>query len=236
METGIYCGRSTIQMAPGVDENYMNRPKLLAIFFGFSCLTTGILGASQGVLTVDATKQLSPPARGRGPFPGSSSPGHSDGLPIRLELVVPNGELRPDGSLLVDFVITNVGTEPISLPSSVNQNMEQPMSVLTLWLTSDAILDQFLKDQQTGQLFKIEMVGTSAELYSRNDDPQTFKVLTPTKSILVHAASVSLNPGTHSITAHAELLRILNGTSQLVGTADSEALTKTLSKSNPSPR
>lgn len=215
----------------------MNRSKLLAIFFGFSSLSTGFLVASQNLSSVDATMQPSGPARGRGPFPGSSSAGHSAGLPIRLDLVVPNAELRPDGSVLVDFVITNVGTEPISLPFSVQQNIEQPMSVLTLWLTSDAIMDQFAKDQQTGRLFRIDIVGTSAELYGRNDDPQSFAVLAPNKSILVHASSrIQLNPGSHSITAHAELLRIMNGTSRLVGTADSEAVTKTLSKSKPSPR
>jgi hypothetical protein len=215
----------------------MNRPKIFGSLFVFSCLVTGILGASQSGLTLDATNQPSPPARGRGPFPGSTSPGHSAGLPIQLELAVPNGELRPDGSMLIDFVITNVGAEPIDLPSSAIPNIDQSTSVLTLWLTSDAISDQFATDQQTGRLFKIEIVGTSAELYSRNDHPQTFKTVAPTKSILVHASSrVPMNPGTHSITAHAELLRISNGTSQLVGTADSEALTKTLSKSNPSRR
>lgn len=215
----------------------MNRSKLFAIFFSFSSLSTGFLVASQSLSSVDATMQASGPARGRGPFPGSSSAGHSAGLPVRLDLVVPNAELRPDGSVLVDFVITNVGTEPISLPSSVQQNTEQPMSVLTLWLTSDAIMDQFAKDQQTGHPFRIDIVGTSAELYGRSDDPQSFAVLAPNKSILVHASSrIQLNPGSHSITAHAELLRIMNGTSRLVGTADSEAVAKTLSKSKPSPR
>jgi hypothetical protein len=214
----------------------MNRSKLLAIFFSVSALSAEFLVASQSLSSVDATMQPSPPVRGQGPFPGSTSPGHSDGLPIRLELVVPNGELRRDGSLLVDFVITNVGTEPINLPSSVNQNIEH-MSVLTLWLTSDAIMDQFAKDQQTGRPFRIDIVGTSAELYGRNNDPQNFAVLAPNKSILVHASSrIQLNPGSHSITAHAELLRIMNGTSRLVGTADSEAVTKTLSKPKPSPR
>ena len=45
-----------------------------------------LVGLAQGQLTIDASKQPSPPARGRGPFPGSSSPGHSAHLPIRLEV------------------------------------------------------------------------------------------------------------------------------------------------------
>lgn len=174
-------------------------------------------------------------ARGSKDFPGADR--GRRGLPIRLELVVPKGELRVEGSVLVDFVVTNVGTEPISVPSSVHQNIEQPMSVLTLWLTPDAIMDQFARNQQTGRSFRIGIVGTSAELYGGSDDPQTFTLLAPNKSILVHALSrVQLNPGRHSITAYAELLRIMNGTSQLVGTADSETVTKTLPKSNRSPR
>jgi hypothetical protein len=183
-------------------------------------------------LTIDATKQPSPPARGRGPFPGSATPGHSAGLPIRLELLIPTGELRADGTILVDFMITNVGTEPITLPSSVDQNMERT-AILTLWLTSDAIKDAYV-DLKTGRPIKTDMVGTSAELYSRSDDPQSFHVLAPNKTIRVHASSrVGLQPGIHSLTAHAELT---NGASARPGTADSDAVTKTLSTTNSTSR
>jgi hypothetical protein len=138
--------------------------------------------------------------------------------------------------VLVDFVITNVGTEPISLPSSVNQNIERQTSVLTLWLSSDAIKDQYFRDTASGRLVKIEMVGTSAELYG-SDDPRTFNVLAPNKSIRVHASSrLQLNPGIHSITAHTELMLISNGKSEIVGTADSETVIKTLSALGPSDR
>src|SRR5260221_48569 len=209
----------------------MNRLGLFLIPLALSCLGMGLVVVAQNdPLIIDATAQSSPPPRGRGPSPGSASPGHSAGLPIRLDLLIPTTELRPDGTVLVDFVITNVGTEPISLPSSVNQNIEEQTSVLTLWLTSDAIRDQYAKDQQTGGLFKIEAVGTSAELYGRSDDPRTFNVLAPNKSTRVHASShVQLSPGTHSITAHTELMRISNGKTEIVGTADSEAVIKTLS-------
>ena len=67
-------------------------------------------------------------------------------------------------------MITNVGTEPITPPSSVDQNMERT-AVLPLWLTSDAIKDAFLRDIKSGRPIKTGMVGTSAELYSRGDDP-----------------------------------------------------------------
>jgi hypothetical protein len=183
-----------------VEENYVNRSKLMAILFGIFCLSARFLVASQSLLSVDATMQPSAPARSRGPFRGSSSAGHSAGLPIRLDLVVPNVEVRPDGSVLVDFAITNVGTEPISLASSVQQNIEHRTSVLTLWLTSDAIMDQSARDEQTGRLFSIDAVGTSAELYGASGDPQSFVVLAPNNSILVHASSrVQLNSVTKTL-------------------------------------
>jgi hypothetical protein len=141
----------------------MNRLGRPLILLTLSWLTVGFaVLAAQDLMTVDATMQPSPPPRGRGPFPGSASQGHSAGLPIRLDLLIPTIQLRPDGTVLVDFVITNVGTEPIILPSSVTQNIEQQTSVLTLWLTFDAIRGQFVKDQQTVRLFKVEAVGTSA--------------------------------------------------------------------------
>jgi hypothetical protein len=227
----------------------MNRSKLLVALVALLCSGVILVGSAQDELTIDATKQPSPPARGRGPFPGSTAPGHSAGLPIRLDLLIPTGELRPDGTVLVDFMITNVGTEPITLPSSVDQNMERT-AVLTLWLTSDAIKDAFLRDIKSGRPIKTEMVGTSAELYSRGDDPQSFHVLARNKTIRVHASSrVGLNPGTRSFTGHAELLRVtvdlninspahdtVNETSKEVGTADSEAVTKTLSTAYPTTR
>ena len=182
-------------------------------------------------VTVDATKQkLARPPRGRGPFPGSDSAGHSAGLPVRLELVVPTGELSPDGTIPVDFLITNVGSGPIRLPSSVREVSDRPFSLLTLWLTGDAIKKQYAVDQQTGRLFEFAIVVTSAELYDVGDDADGFALLPPGASMLVHASShVELNPGNHSITAHAELARISSVT-EVVGTADSETLRKTFTK------
>jgi hypothetical protein len=223
---------------PNPERKRMNRLGQPLILLTVSWLTVGFSAlAAQIPMTVDATMQPSPPPRGRGPFPGSASQGHSAGLPIRLDLLVPATQLRPDGTLLVDFVITNVGTEPISLPSSVNQTIEQQTSVLTLWLTSDAIRDQYAINQQTGGLFKVEAVGTSAELYGRSDNPRTFNVLAPNTSTRVRASSrVHLSPGTHSITAHTELRRVSNGNFQLAGTADSEATLQTLLASGPTAR
>jgi hypothetical protein len=211
----------------------MDRWKLLVVLVALLCRGVVLVGSAQDQLTIDATKQPSPPARGRGPFPGSTTPGHSAGLPIRLELLIPTGELRPDGTVLVDFMITNVGAEPMTLPSSVDQNMERT-AILTLWLTSDAIKDQYLKDIKSGRLVKFEIVGTSAELYGRSNDPQTFHVLAPNETIRVHASSrVGLQPGIHSLTAHAELT---NGASERPGTADSDAVTKTLSTTSSTSR
>jgi hypothetical protein len=210
----------------------LSRISLFLTLFTLSCFNVGVAVGTKDSLTIDATRKSASTPRGRGPFPGSASPGHSAGLPIRLNLLVRGSELRPNGMALVDFAITNIGAEPIKLPSSVNQNFGQQTSVLTLWLTSDAIKDRYAIDEGTGHLFKIEIVGTSAELYGLSDNPGTFIELAPNKSMRVHALSgVQLNPGTHSITAHAELLRITNGKSELVGTADSEPVSKALSPS-----
>jgi hypothetical protein len=196
-----------------------------------------LVGLAQDQLTLDASEQPVPPARGRGPFPGSISPGHSAHLPIRLELRIPNGPLEPNGTTLIDFVITNIGTGTIALPVSLDGNGPRS-DILTLWLTSDAINDEFFKDTASGRTVKIEIVPTSAELYGRSNDPHSFLQVAPNQSVKVHASSrVQLQPGTHTATAHAELLHILvrnsSSSSELVGTADSEAVTTTLATANP---
>jgi hypothetical protein len=174
------------------------------------------------------------PARGRGPFPGPTSPGHSAHLPIRLELRIPDGPLQPDGTTLVDFVITNVGTETIAVPSSVNQNDGPSSDVLTLWFTSDGLKDEYFQDTTSGRLVKVEIVPTSAELYGRRNDPQTFILVAPKQSVKVHASSrVQWQPGTHKATAHAELVRGSSILSELVDTADSETVTMSLSTVDP---
>lgn len=194
-----------------------------------------LVGPAQDLLKIDASKQPAPATRGRGPFPGSTSPGHSASLPIRLELQISNGPLQPDGTVLADFVITNIGTKTIAVPSSLDGN--GPSSdILTLWLTSDAVNDAYAKDTTTGHAFKIEVVPTSAELYGRSNDPRSLLLVAPNQSLKVHASSrVQLQPGTHTATAHAELLHIVrdsSASSELVGTADSEAVTITLSLAN----
>jgi hypothetical protein len=202
-------------------------------------LSPGVIFAAlaQDVLTLDATKQTMRPPRGRGPFPGSAGPGHSDDFPIHLELQF--STLRKD-SVLLDFVMTNTGTGPVKLPCSVSlfqtlssADVPDPdiggTSILTLWITSDAIIDQYIKDVRTGQLFTSSLVGISAELDGGTRDPQSFCVVTPGKSLKVHAhPGVVLKAGTHSFTAHALLELNSHGTSKLEGSADSEPVTKTL--------
>lgn len=178
---------------------------------------------------LDVTAGQTRPPRERGPFPVSERPGHSLGLPIKVQLLLPATEvLRPDGTEGVDFTITNIGTDPIKLPSSVLLANSGPYEALTLWLTSDAIKDQFFKDTATGDLVKIAAVPISAELDGTDDDPNSFEIVAPGEYILVHASSPELIEGTYSFTAHAELLRISNGRSELIGTADSGPSTATL--------
>lgn len=132
-------------------------------------------------------------------------------------------------------MITNIETETISVPSSLDGN--GPSSdILTLWLTSDAVSDAYAKDTSTGRAFKIEIVPTSAELYGRNNNARSFLLVAPNQSMKVHTSSrVQLQPGTHTATAHAELLHIVRdstGSSELVGTAESEVVAITLSPAN----
>ena len=216
----------------------MHRLKLLLPFAVLLSPGLILLGVAQDQLTIDASKQPAPPARGRGPFPGSISPGHSARLRVRLELRIPNGPLQPDGTTLVDFVITNIGDQTISLPSSIKENDGPSSDVLTLWFTSDAVKDAYFKDTASGRPVKIEIVPTSAELYSRSNDANSFLLVAPNQSVKVHASSrVQLQPGTHTATAHAELLHLVvrnsSISSEIVGAANSETVRTILSTANP---
>jgi len=82
-----------------------------------------LLAGPQAPLTVDATQQLALPKGGRGAFPGSTTPGQTADFPIRLDLLIPTGELKPDGTVLIDFRITNIGNKAITLPISIRQKM-----------------------------------------------------------------------------------------------------------------
>ena len=64
----------------------MQRLNLLVVLAALLFPGAILAGLAQDVLTLDATKQTMRPPRGRGPFPASATPGHSDGFPIRLQL------------------------------------------------------------------------------------------------------------------------------------------------------
>ena len=200
------------------------------------CSGVFLIGSAQDLQTIDAAAQQRRPPRARGPIPGSTSPGHSADLPIRLELLMPSPKLRPGETTLVDFIITNIGNEPIKLPSSVRLFNSEPMEALALWLTSDGIKDQYLRGEGSGPPIKFEIVEISAELDGRIDEPKSFLTLAPNKSIRVHASTPQLKAGTHSFTAHAELGLMSNGTNEGLGTADSEPVTTTLSTTSPTSR
>jgi hypothetical protein len=221
----LYCpGGWPWRLAYFVEEQ-MNRLKLFATCFGFLCSLMMLVGESQYELTMDATSQPSSPARGRGPFPGSALPGHSAGFPIRFDLIVPTGKLEANGTAVIDFVITNIGAEPIKLPSSADYKISHT-HILTLYLTSDAIGDGLLGNGER----MIAIIPTCAELYGQSGDPQTFHLLAPGKAIRVHASTrFRLKPGTHSLTAHAELLRLSGGRSELLGTAESISMQRVFS-------
>jgi hypothetical protein len=216
----------------------MNQSKLFWAIVALLFSGASRVSFAQHQQTIDTTAQEMRPPRGRGPFPGSARSGHSAHLPIRLELLIPTSELRADGTTLVDFIITNIGTDPIKLPSSVALFNSEPREQLTLWVTSDAIKDQYLRETGSGRLVKIKgVVGIGAELDGTSDDPKSLYLLPPNESIRVHASSPQLKSGTHSFTAHVELLRVSrvsNGssdviTSERIGTADSDPVATRLS-------
>src|SRR5262244_741269 len=157
----LYTSVAGIDTRDCFESDPMNRLHSIVARLPLLFLSIVLVDAAQNQFTIDATRQPAPPARARGPFPGSPTPGHSPNLAIRLDLLFGTGDLRPDGTTPVDFVITNVGTEPIILPSSVDQNVAPMVQlvVLTLWLTSDAIKDVFFRDTTSGRLVKSETVG-----------------------------------------------------------------------------
>jgi hypothetical protein len=210
----------------------MNRLKLFVMCFGLFSSVMILAGESRYELTIDATSQPSPPPRGRGPFPGFALPGHSVGFPVRLDLVVATGKLEPNGTALIDFTITNIGAEQIRLPFSVDRNISHT-EILTLYLTSDAIVEGHFSNGE--RMFAIQP--TSAELYGQNGNPQTFYSLAPSKAIRVHASTrFELKPGAHSLTAHAELLKLSHGGSEPLGTAESITVEKEFSPTGPAVR
>jgi hypothetical protein len=199
----------------------MNRWKVI-VSFGLCCACTTLCGESRCQPALDATRQPAPPSRGRGPFPGSALPGHSAGFPVRLDLMVGTGKLEGDGTKTIDFVITNIGDEPINLPVSVDQNIPST-HVLTLYLTMDGSFR--------------ETPDTSAEVHGESGNSQTFCLLSPGEAMRVHASTrFRLKPGTHSLTAHAELLKLAGGGSELLGTAESVSDQKVFWSESPAAR
>jgi hypothetical protein len=201
----------------------MNRWRGIVACLGLYCVCATLCGESHCQFTLDATRQPVPPSRGMGPFPGSALPGHSAGFPVRLDLVVGTGKLEGDGTKMIDFVITNIGDEPIKLPVSVNQDIPHPTHVLTLYIT-------------IGGRFAVPPI-TSAEVYGESGNSQTFCLLARGNAMRVHASTrFRMTPGTHSLTAHAELLTSVEGRSELLGTAESISVLKLFSLESPAAR
>jgi predicted alpha-1,6-mannanase (GH76 family) len=190
-----------------------------------------LAGELQYELTIDATRQFGPPPE-RGPVPGSATPGHSAGFPIRLDLIA-SGKREPDGTSLIDFAITNIGAEPIQLPVSLDGNSYSPSTTLALYFTSDAI--QYGHFVGGAPILPFQPI--NAELYGQSGDLKSFYSLAPGKTIRVHASTVfEIKPGRHSLTAHAELSRevvMASGMgSERLGTAESIPVEKKFSARN----
>ena len=197
--------------------------------------TQGPVGESQHELTIDATRQEGPP-RGRGPFPGSALPGHSAGFPVRLDLIA-TGKREVNGASLIDFLITNIGGEPIEVPLSLDGNISSPQTILAMYFTSDAIEYGHL----VGGAPILPFQPISAELYGQNGNLKSFYSLAPGKTFRVRTSTrLELKPGMHSLTAHAELSReVVKASvvgSERLGTAESISVEKKFSARNFVPR
>ena len=201
----------------------MNRWKVIVTCLGLYCASATLSGESHCQSTIDATHQPVSASRGLGPTPGSDLPGHSAGFPVRLDLALGTGNLEADGTKLIDFVITNTGGKPIKFPVSIDWKIPQTQ-VLTLYLTV------------AGGSFPADHL-TSAELYGGSEDSQTVCLLAPGKAMRVHASTqFRLTPGSHSFTAHAELVKLVGGAPQLLGTADSVSFHKVFTPQGPAAR
>ena len=195
---------------------------LVSACLSMLCATHPLSGEAYRQFRVDARRQPVPPSRGMGPFPASNYPGHSLGFPVVLKLVIATGKLEKNGTGLVDFVITNVGNKAIRLPASADQNIPHTQ-VLTLYISGA---------RGNGPVDLI----TSAEMYGDDKDHQTFCFLAPGRAMRVHASTrFRLTPGRHSLTAHAELLKLVGGTSQRLGTAESGSIQKIFKLQTPAP-
>ena len=163
--------------------------------------------------TIDATRGITTARRGMGPFPNRGLSHHSSSFPVRLDLLIPSGQLRQDDTSLFDFVLTNVSSHSIRLPLSVDARSKHT-HVLTLYITS---ADGRLRGD----------IPPCAELFGQADNPATFMHLLPGRSVVVHASSRFVIPiGHHSLVGHVEYLALSNGTSTVVGSADSKKVDK----------
>jgi hypothetical protein len=203
------------------------KPLIVLALLLLPSFATNVAEQPQYAAIIDATGQRVNAPRGRGPLPGSAAGGHSADFPVRLTAQFPQPELRADGTVLVDFILTNIGTTTIRLPIGVEAPATNgPRSVMILWLTSDGLVEHYAIDRFTHERFKIAAVGTSAELLGDPTNPATFAALKPDERLLVHASSrVQLKAGTHAIASHAQLVLASDGRSEILGWADSATLT-----------
>jgi hypothetical protein len=76
------------------------KPLIALALLMWPSLVTGLAGPPQYAAIIDATGQRANAPRGRGPFPGSASAGHSADFPVRLTAQFPQPELQADGTVL----------------------------------------------------------------------------------------------------------------------------------------
>jgi hypothetical protein len=163
--------------------------------------------------TIDATRGIPSARRGMGPFPNSELSHKPSAFPVRLDLLIPSGQLRQDDTSLFDFVLTNVSSHSIRLPVSVDARSKHT-HMLTLYMTST---DGHLRGD----------IPPCAELFGQADNPATFMHLLPGRSVVVHASSRFVVPIGHlSLVGHAEYLLLSNGTSTVIGSTDSNEVDK----------
>jgi hypothetical protein len=181
----------------------------LAIFNGASLASEGAHLYIQK--TVDATTQPPPARRGMGPTPHASVPGHTRGFLTRLEVTLRPHRTLQDDYAVIDFALTNIDSTPIRLPISVDQQSRYT-HLLTFFITSP---DGVIKGD----------IPPCAELYGETAAPDTFILLGPGKTLLVHASTHFALPESNlTLTGHAEYLSLTRNRADFLGAVESRTV------------
>jgi hypothetical protein len=133
--------------------------------------------AASAQLTVDAT---GPARRAKREATTGTGGGVGRKLPLRVSIAVPNPSPEADGRTVVEFTLTNLGKEPLTIPVCPHPGDLEPADPqVNYTLTDLALLVNFT---EKGKM-RIPLGGAS--LYGSPEFPETLASLRPGESIRV---------------------------------------------------